>query len=352
MNKNEFSNIQIPLNIDDSIDKGIERALREIKRKKHKKMKIIIGTIVACLVMILTFGIVNPALASSIPFIGSAFEAIEKNIIFPGDYSQYATSVNETVSDKDVKITLSDILCDGEGLYVTYIVESEKPFKYTSWGDSPLTMNQLLTKEAYNKVSFSDKELDNTGFAGLEGGFIDDKTFIGMERYYLNSLKTDIPDEFDFQVKLKSIGTGALKEGEKDQNFKGTWAFKVPVKVDKTISKNIDLNYEYNGFSLDSMLITPIQTIIKTTNPTNSSYGIIIVDDKNNELKNYSGKIDNNHQTSYFSSLDKDIKSVKIIIYRDKLIKKETIKHHDGSIETNYDNLGQEVLLERTVDIK
>lgn len=352
MNKNEFSNIQIPLNIDDSIDKGMERALREIKRRKHKKMKITIGTIVACLVMILTFGIVNPALASSVPFIGSAFEAIEKNIIFPGNYSQYATSVNETVSDKDVKITLSDILCDGEGLYVTYIVESEKPFKYTSWGDSPLTMNQLLTKEAYNKVSFSDKELDNTGFAGLEGEFIDDKTFIGMERYYLNSLKTDIPDEFDFQVKLKSIGTGALKEGEKDQYFKGTWAFKVPVKVDKTISKNIDLNYEYNGFSLDSVLITPVQTIIKTTNPTNTNYGMRIVDDKNNEIIMDGSKVNNNQEISYFSSIDKDVKSLKVIICRNKLVEKEVIKYPDGGTETIYNNLGEEILLEKIVDVK
>jgi len=71
-------------------------------------------------------------------------------------------------------------------------------FKNTSRGDSPLNMNQLLTTEDYNKVSFSKLGLDNTGLAGLKGKFIDENTFIGMERYYLKSLNTEIPDTFDF----------------------------------------------------------------------------------------------------------------------------------------------------------
>ena len=68
-----------------------------------------------------------------------------------------------TIYSNGVGITLSEILCDGQSLYVTYIVENEKSFKYTSWSDSGLMdINQLITSEAYNKVDFTN-ENNNTG---------------------------------------------------------------------------------------------------------------------------------------------------------------------------------------------
>jgi alpha-acetolactate decarboxylase len=87
---------------------------------------------------VLVIGVANPAMASKVSFEGNVFEAIEKNIYFPGNYSQYATSVNE----------------------------------------KKLDMNQLITEEAYNKVDFSEQELDTSGFACLEGKFIDEYTFV------------------------------------------------------------------------------------------------------------------------------------------------------------------------------
>lgn len=353
MINNEFLNIEISEGIDSAIDKGVERASVELKLRKNRKRKILILGIAAVIVGFFTFGITNPALASKMPIVGSVFEAIEKNIYFPGNYSEYATSVNETVESNGIKVTLSEILCDGEELYVTYKVESKKPFKYTSWGDKPLDMNQLITRESYNKVSFSDDELDNSGFAGLEGRFLDDNTFIGMERYYLGSLNTEIPDTFDFLVKLKSVGTGALKEGEKDQNFNGTWAFKVPVKVDKSISKNIEINEkENNGFVLNSITITPAELIIVNTNPDKKFYGVRVVDDKNTEIYCESGKIsDNNKHTMYFGAVPKDSKTLRIIIYRNKMELKETTKGAEGGYDSIYDNEREEILVDKTINI-
>ncbi len=355
MKNNEFSNIKITENINESIDKaidnGIERASMELKSKKSKKRKIAIGITVACLGLLFTFGAINPALASKLPIVGNVFQSIEKNIYFPGNYSQYATSVNEMVSNNGINVTLSDILCDGEGLYVTYIVESEKPFKYTSWGDKPLTRNQLITREAYNKVSFSNKELDNTGFAGLEGKFINENTFIGMERYYLKSLETEIPNTFDFQVKLTSIGTKGLREKDKDQNFNGTWAFKVPVKVDKSISKNIAVNYKgANGVSLDSITITPFSVVVNSTNP---NYFIRVFDDNNNELKlDMSKKFNENKQINYFSAIHKGCKSLRVVIYKNILEKGETVKNSDGSSSTAYKDVGDEILIDKSIIIE
>lgn len=358
MKNNEFSNIKITENINESIDKaidnGIERAFMELKFKKSKKRKIAIGFTAACLGLLFALGAINPALASKLPILGNVFQSIEKNIYFPGNYSQYATSVNEMVSNNGINVTLSEILCDGEGLYVTYIVESEKPFKYTSWGDKPLTRKQLITREAYNKVSFSNKELDNTGFAGLEGKFINENTFIGMERYYLKSLETEIPNTFDFQVKLTSIGTKGLSEKDKDQNFNGTWAFKVPVKVDKSISKNIAVNYKgANGFSLDSITITPFNVVVNNTNSNYDNYSIRVFDDNNNELGCDMGrKFNENKQINYFSAIHKGCKSLRVVVYKNMLEKGETVKNSDGSSSTAYKYVGDKILIDKSIIIE
>lgn len=353
MINNEFLNIEISENIDSAIDKGIERASIEIRAKKNKKRRIFIASVAAVIITFFTFGITNPALASKMPIVGSVFECIEKGILSPGNYSGYATKVNETVDSNGIKVTLSEVLCDGEGLYVTYKVESEVPFKYTSFGDKPLNRAQLQTREDYNRVSFSDKDLDNTGIAGLEGKFVDENTFIGMERYYLKSLDTDIPDEFNFDVKLNSIGTKGIEQYDEDQVFNGTWAFKVPVKVDKSISKNIDINEdEGNGFVLNSITITPFQMTIVNTNPNKKFYGVRVTDDKNNEIHCDSGKIsDDNKQTIYFGAVPKESKNLRIIIYRNKMKLKETIDKAEGGCDSIYDNEGEEILVDKTINI-
>lgn len=246
-------------------------------------------------------------------------------------------------------------MCDGEGLYVTYKVESEKPFKYTSWGDKSLDMNQLMTTEAYNKVSFSNEELDNSGLVGLEGKFLDENTFVGMERYYLKSLEIDIPDEFDFEVKLNSIGTGAIKAEDKDQYFNGEWTFKVPVKLDKSISKEIAINYKKdNGFSLDSIMITPVSLIVYNKKPDNDStnYPIKVFADGKQLDFDMSKPVNDNMQINYFGALPKDCRNLRVILYKDILKEIKTIEHpNGGGVETTYEDIGDEILLDKTVKL-
>jgi hypothetical protein len=355
MTNNQLENIKITEIIDKKIDKaidnGIEKAYIEIKCKKRK---IGIGITAASIGILLTFSVANPALAAKLPIVGSVFKFIEKNLEAPGSYSKYATAVNETVSDNGINITMSDILCDGEGLYVTYIVKSKEPFKYISYDGKGLNIGQLLTSEAYNKVSFSNKELDNTGVAGLEGKFIDENTFVGMERYYLKSLGTEIPDNFNFEVKLTSVGTGGLNPKDKDQKIDGTWAFKVPVKVDKSISKSINVNYKAgNGFCLNSVLITPFNIVVNSTNPDHIGYGIKVFDDKNKKYEPDKRIIfDNNKQISYLNGELKECKHLRVIIYKNKMEKGETTRKADGSTDTNYKNLGEEILVDKTISIE
>lgn len=358
MNNNEFLNIRVDKRIemamDNAVDMGVERAYKELKQKKSKKIKIAASVVAACLSLIFILGIANPAAASKVPIVGGVFKAIEKNLWFPGEYSKYATEVNKNTSNKGINITLTEILCDGQELYVTYMVKSKEPFKNTSKSDKPLDVNQLITYEDYKKVSFSDKELDDTGIAGLEGRFIDKNTFIGMKTYHLRSLETKIPDDFEFKVVINSIKTIAYKKGDKDQKFNGEWEFKVPVKVDRSISKTIAVNYtQSNGVSLNSIIISPTKTIVTTSNINHNLYGVRVFNgDK--EISKESSKISDkgNEQTDYLSPLPKGCKKVRVVIYRDKLEEVSKTKQSDGSCNVSYKTTGEENILDKSVEIK
>lgn len=358
---NNVSILEEELELDDI--EVTSKDIKEIKKKVFVNIKINrkrntaikrIAIAAACISLVFTFVAINPALAAKLPIIGSMFKVIEENVESPADYSQYATSLNEAVSDNGIKVTLSDILCDGEGLYVTYKVESKEPFKYELDGNEPLDSDQLLENEAYHKVSFSDNELVMGGVSGLDGKFIDEHTFIGMKKYYTKFLDKEIPDKFDFEVKITSITTHVFDKNPRNQIFNGTWAFKVPVTVDKTISKNININYKAdNGFSLDSIVITPVTVVINTTNSDNEDYEMKVIDDKNRRIiPNLSSVLNDNKHVAYFNALPKDSKSLRVIIYKDKLEEQETIENSEGSSETSYKDVGDEIMIDKTIDIE
>ena len=350
MNNKSFTDIAIPDRIDSVIEKGVQKAVRE---KKSRKIRFRMASAAAGFVLVCLLGAANPALATKLPILGSVFGLIEKSITFGGNYSQYATGINETAYSNGVRITLSDILCDGQSLYVTYKVESSKPFLYTSWGEAPLDRKQLLTTEEYNKVDFTNKQLSNSGFAGLEGKFLDEKTFVGMEKYNLSMLGEEVPDKFDFMVELTSVGTSAIQHGDRDHIIRGAWAFKVPVTVDPSLKRTKEvLNVESKGHKVESIAITPFELAVKTSHPVEDTLTSIVrvYDENNNELPfNLSHREDTN-QTGLYKAPPKDSSHIRIVIFKDIL---EEVSRTDskGGKEITYRDVGDEILLDEIIFI-
>lgn len=359
MNNNKYHGINIPNNLDIRIENGVKEAvLQKSLNSKSKKYKTI-GTIAATLVAVLTLGIANPALASRLPIVGNVFESIEKNIYFPGSYSQYATSVNETAYSNGIGITLSEILCDGQSLYVTYIIENENPFKYTSWGDSELMdMNQLITSEAYNKVDFTDEELDNTGFAGLEGKFIDENTFVGIEKYHLALLDSEIPDQFTFQTKINLIENYGVKSNDVSSYTWGTWAFKVPVTVNKDLRKNVELtknDIESDIMKINSISITPFDMIIDVNYKigTRTDYRVVVYDE-NGEILQWEQSIANDNNTNekiFLQAPSLESKSIRLVIENPIFEEKEDLEN-EYSNGTVYDEVDTNIVFDKIIQIK
>lgn len=359
MNNSKYNEITIPNNLDARIDEGVKNAsLEKIKNNRRKKNRAI-GTIVASLVAVVTIGIANPALAAKIPIVGSVFESIEKNVHFPGNYSQYATSVNETAYSNGIGITLSEILCDGQSLYVTYIIENEKPFKYTSWGDSGLMdMNQLITSEAYNKVDFTDEELDNSGFAGLEGKFIDENTFVGVEKYNLSLLKAEIPDQFTFQTKINLIENYGVNSNDKSYYKWGTWAFKVPVTVDKSLMETIDLNdqgIESDIVKVNSISITPFDMIVDVNYKVGNwnDYRVVMYDETGEMLQISQSTISEDNKTEKICAQapNSESTSIRVVVEKPILEEKEKWENENGSGKT-YEEIGKETIFDKVIPIK
>ena len=309
MNKKDLDKIKLPENLDNIIDDAINKADKDKKKnKKSKGIKKGLGTIAAGIAIVATVGIGTTTLAYGVPALGNAFEKIQNFLQFNGDYSKYATEVGKTVYDNNLKVTMSEILCDGQNLYVTYTLESKEPFKYlgedkistinskeykdaVSGNNRMLWNDQILDELTTAKVSFTDEELDNTGVAGLEGTYLNANTFIGVEQYDLSSLKAEIPDEFEFTVNYKRfVGMGGKPEYSK---IDGNWSFKVPVKVDKSLVKKIEVNdIGKDGVGVKEISVTPFEIRVLTGyyNEDND-YWIRIYDEEGNLLQGGSQKL-------------------------------------------------------------
>lgn len=336
MNKKDLDKISLPNNLDDIIDEAINMANEDKKKNKikGKGYKKVFKNIAAGLAIITGIGVGTSTFVYGVPIIKNAFERIQKEIWNKGDYSKYATEVNQTVSNNGVGITLSEILCDGQNLYVSYVIESKEPFKYIKYKYDPvkdydITKEQAekiekmqLDYDAEAKVSFTDSELDNSGVSGLEGRFIDDHTFVGVEEYNLTSLNMKIPYEFEFIINFNSIvEEGWNSERDKDNVLEGTWNFKVPVKVDKSLSKCIEVNAINNdGIGIKEIISTPIKLKVVTTgyDREKNDYWVRVYDEKGNILRTSSGE-ELSSYGEYLSTIAKegeDIKKIKVEIYK------------------------------------
>ena len=275
---NQFNNIKLPNNIDDVIDLGVEKACAQ-KKNKNKKFKIKVASTILIITTTLTIlGIKNPAFASSIPLIGGIFEKLQDKINFSGNYKDYSSNINEISHSNGTSVTISEALCDGESLYITYKIESKKPFKYTTSDESLINYidnsnigvkeNELMQilEEGTIKTNFSNIEIP-TATSGIQGTYLDKNTFIGAAKYDISELNTTIPKDFKLNINLKALTLpSTLPELDKNivihknQVLFGNWKFSIPISTNESLVKIIDINKSNkNGSSLDRILITPFE---------------------------------------------------------------------------------------------
>lgn len=301
MNKSDFNDIKIPENIDDFIEDSFNNAYKLKNKKRTKRISTIIAAGLICFIML---GVTRPTIASVIPPLEKVFEQLNDRLINGGKGVDYAT-VNESIKNNGVEVTLTDAIFDGRYLYASYIVKSDTPFKTE---EIPISERQLLY-QGNEKLSFTDEKLDSSGISGLEGVFTDDNTFEGVERYDLSLLKAPIPDDFEFEILINLFRCFPNVGDDRAELMRvGDWGFKAKINREENLSKKIEINSTNSeGIGIGEIVVTPFEVTVTTLHQDGTSHGsydVSVTDKYGNSLNPKEGRWGGTSSDTIFNKIN------------------------------------------------
>lgn len=271
----ELDKIKVPNNLDKLTDKAIEKG---VKYKKSQKRKLKYIGMVAVFSLIFTTGLVTTGVADEIPLLGNVFKELRNELGLRGEVKGVNVST-EPIVQNGVSIQAQDALCDDYGVYVSFVVKTDK--------DKPFLNNlndkQLLVSER-GVVYFEDGELETLGLSGLQGKFIDEHTFIGVKSFSFNG-KKDIPKNFNINVEFESVALNSVEDNV--PRVSGNWKFNIPVEYKKGI-KEINTNIKNGNIEIEKISIGKLNTELVVKGPKNimqtDESTIFLYDDKGKEI--------------------------------------------------------------------
>ena len=279
--------LQEDIEVPETVSRKFENSLVTIteeptKKTKGKKTWIQIAVATAAALLLTTgFFIANPALAANIPIIGQIFAQVEQNVTYSGDYADKAdvldtaTDSQYFVSDQGIKVTASEIYCDGYSAFVTFKVEAgEGGFNdissyYTErFGETEAQFMYIDGGYSLPKTGQTGSLL--LGDANIEGKAIDDNTFIGMLKIDFENIVTQ-NGILDLQISMLGYDqksaplTDDAKMGHK---VDGVWNLSLPYQLDTVNAKRIEVNQTLkNGLGVQEVFVSPYQVIVYVDTP-------------------------------------------------------------------------------------
>lgn len=224
------------------------------------------GTIAAAIMAAVCICHANPVLAAKIPILGKIFQEVQEFARFSGEYSEKAEVLTDeagagdegcaayTAEDAGVKITASEIYCDGLSVFLTAEVEMEQG------GLEQIAGNSLYLGGNWEAAGMQ-KRLENHF---LEGKAVDDHTFIGM-------LKLDLEQEETGQgtviLNLDLVGYDDrtpfdVQDLSAAHTIQGAWRFSLPFTVDAKVAGAIEVGARRNGYGIDHVWVSPYQVVV------------------------------------------------------------------------------------------
>lgn len=212
---------------------------------------------------ILWFNAVYPAQAKNLPIIGSVFAFIQDKLEFNANYHKYATEIGAASKSNGVSITMSEVYCDGTNLFLSYKIESDTAFK--DYEGDLFSLHQIASDSVYlMEYDGKTEVLNEFGVSGLEGEFIDENSFVGVESFSL--FDASYPDEFDLDVTFFSLG---LYENKNLSGYRisGNWKFHIPVRVNREDIITYEPNVSSNGHAIDKITVSPAMVTVYISYP-------------------------------------------------------------------------------------
>lgn len=271
--------IEVPQNVWDKFETALselpERPAVRLERRR-RWIKAIVSS-AAILIFGIGFCYANPALAAQIPIIGKIFEKIENTVTFSGDYKEKSEALPEdtayTVEDNGVKLTASEVYCDGYSVFITAKIEVKAggftsiPSFYTSKGkreEKSIAQGIYMEGDWNLKNEKTKVEMVNNNF---EGKVLDDYTYIGMLKV---DLKTVVKKDTSLELEISQIGYDdknmVYSEDENisaSNKIKGNWKLSIPFTIDTVNVKEIEVNKKNeDGYGISKVFVSPYQLIV------------------------------------------------------------------------------------------
>lgn len=285
IDENQYDDV--PIKVSEIQKYNLKNNLKKQIKTKERTKKFKYGVSAAAIILACIIGgcFIDSTFAQNIPVLGSVIEKINKGAGFKGEYSKYSQSVEKSVTDKELTLTIKEVVCDDNTLIIGYSVKSNKKIK-DLLPDKNMTVPHLMFPEF--KVNSTKL---NVGSGG-RGEYIDDYNYIGTEE--LNIAEKSIPKSFNFDIQVNNIG-----------GIEGNWSLKFMVskeqisKTTTTFTPNIKVNFRDCYINIKKVSFSPIDAAIvfdgryKKGRNKNIS-GIIeyndwfVLDDKGVELANKS----------------------------------------------------------------
>ncbi|MDE5864239.1 MAG: DUF4179 domain-containing protein, partial [Lachnospiraceae bacterium] len=219
--KMEFREIPVPKELDQVVAESLKTITIQSRQRNLKLWAFRGGAAAAACVCVIVFCMSNPSLAADLPLIGHIFEKMQDDFPYSGDYNGIGEQLaTEPVSDAQnaeetagvaetsdytqtangVTVTLSEMYCNSQALYITVQIQSKEKFPEIS---------SFSFEETTAKFSFLSE--DSWLTPTLDGAFIDDNTFAGLLRFDLNGLlgyndsELKLPDTYSVELKLNRL---------------------------------------------------------------------------------------------------------------------------------------------------
>ncbi|MEW8955853.1 DUF4179 domain-containing protein [Clostridium sp.] len=304
--------------------------------KKSNKKKIIKRSIVSAATVVIGLSIFSakfPAIAKNIPIVNSVFSFLIDKATLHSSYYGYSDELKLSEANNGVVVNIDSVVYDSIEIAIGYTVKSNKKIEGPNYFSGTFKING-----------------EEIGFGGSNTGkFLDDYTYVGVKKigiskdYFPESIRNSIlggsikiPDKFDMDINLKEIFKGM--EGEWNFNFNVSNE-KVKDKV-KSMPLNIDLSNIEKNNKVNGLLITPLNTAIRTSmdNRENNYHRIkyMIIDDRGRYLRTKgssgAGDMENFYLEDRFTPVYDDTKTLTFIPYIEKEIK-------EGEVKYEYENL-------------
>lgn len=268
-------NIDIPEELKRRVLKTLDN-LPDRKIKRKSKLRRISQIAVGFIICILSFNLIMPTYAESLPIIGPTFKSINEAIGIGDKYVEGSKDINITKKYKDTTMTIKNIYYDGVELAIAYELKCEKGFD-----DKPIIFP--IIKSGFKDIDYKNEEND--------GEFIDDNTYVGLASYAFTDNQLSDKDKIEFVV----------------NDLYGNWVgyypkkFKFKFSIDsKDMGKetyNVDKEIEYGNskYKVTKLITSKLNTIIYINTDTevisDGKYRMrfFIVDDKGVPIKAKNG---------------------------------------------------------------